>query len=887
MVPRGWKGSTLLFSTFCAIVSAVNLGVLIWAAAKSKNSVSEDDGTLVLREGRGSHQCSSIQDLNKWAHLLINLLSTILLSGSNYCMQSLSAPTRSDINSAHSSGRWLDIGVLSIRNLRWISRKRLLLWLLLGLSSLPLHLFYNSAVFISTSSNNYAVFTVDRTFLESNSTNGVDYVDVSYILRSGIQPAGVENMPAISIPELASQLHGDANSKKLVNLTTEECRTAYIKTFQSAYRNVLLVSDSNVGIDVVDNGSSNVVSFLNAEFVSNFKCGGTQAFAWACWPEDSCDLPCDDPKILKQTMSNSTWAPLGPPVQYCLAEPSQEQCSLRFSMDIAILVVVLNFVKLVMMALTALTAFGSNDPPLLTMGDAVASFLENPDPASKGMCLLSASKIKKMCRSLLYQPASQSTALYSGNVRHRWSKAVSLRRWLICLFLYIASLSVAAGFLGRGVTAIVGSKSLSSLWSIGLGNGSGRTLIQNDAMLRSGRSALITSVVLANIPQLVLSLLYFTYNGLFTCMLLASEWKSYSLRRKGLRISSARPKGAERSGYFLQLPFRFSIPLAMASLLFHWLVSQSIFVVNISMLDYTGSPTASLPGTVGHLVTCGYSPIAIIFTISLGVLLIVVLLGFGFGASFHTGMPIAGSCSLAIAAACHSGESAAQGDDGDEMSTSTPTSTGAPTSQQPLMWGEIPGCFRDDDMMTSTQASLRPEKCESTPLVKATGDSADSESESESNLNASLLRKTPTCLTVTESGATDIPGQSLVSRRRPNTTRMALMGNGNGNDNDNDNDEAEETDGIDGYLLRSESLDPHRPRPCRDDDGDVTPSVKQTEMCISDTMGKADHANINNNTIHIPISRPESVPLSSNEKVGHCGFSAGPVTTPVEGRVYA
>ncbi|KIW88600.1 uncharacterized protein Z519_10646 [Cladophialophora bantiana CBS 173.52] len=381
------------------------------------------------------------------------------------------------------------------------------------------------------------------------------------------------------------------------------------------------------------------------------------------------------------------------------------------------------------------------------------------------------------------------------------------------------------------------------------------TLIQNDAMLRSSRSALITSVVLANIPKLVLSLLYFTYNGLFTCMLLASEWNSYSLRRKGLRISSARPKGAQRSGYFLQLPFRFSIPLPVASLLFHWLVSQSIFVVNNSILDYTGSPTASLPGTVGHLVTC--SPIAIIFTISLGVLLIVVLLGFGFGASFRTGMPIAGSCSLAIAPACHSGGSCAQGDDGDEMSTSTPT------SQQPHMWGEIPGCYRDDDMITSTQASLRPKN-----------------SDSESNLNASLLRKNPTCLTVTQSGATDISGQSLASRRSPNTTRVALMGHDNDTPNDNDNDEAKEPEGIDGYLLR--------PRPRGDDDDDdVMPSIEQTEMCISDVMGKADRSNIDDNTIPIPIPRHEPVPPSSNEKVGHCGFSAGPVTTPVEGRIYA
>lgn len=139
MLPDGWKRGALLFSIFCTLVLVVNLGVLIWAA-KSENSPTYD-GSVVLRRGSDEEQCTKIQDLNKWAHLAINLLSTILLSGSNYCMQCLSAPTRSDIDSAHHAGRWLDIGIMSIRNLRWISVRRLL-WSLLGLSSLPLHLLY-------------------------------------------------------------------------------------------------------------------------------------------------------------------------------------------------------------------------------------------------------------------------------------------------------------------------------------------------------------------------------------------------------------------------------------------------------------------------------------------------------------------------------------------------------------------------------------------------------------------------------------------------------------------------------------------------------------------------------------------------------------------------
>ncbi|KAF0316724.1 hypothetical protein GQ607_016066 [Colletotrichum asianum] len=78
--------------------------------------------------------------LNTGIHVVINILSIILLAGSNYCMQCLIAPTRPEIDEAHSSQCWLDIGVPSIRNFWSIGRKRKAIWILLSASSLPLHL---------------------------------------------------------------------------------------------------------------------------------------------------------------------------------------------------------------------------------------------------------------------------------------------------------------------------------------------------------------------------------------------------------------------------------------------------------------------------------------------------------------------------------------------------------------------------------------------------------------------------------------------------------------------------------------------------------------------------------------------------------------------------
>lgn len=57
-------------------------------------------------------------------------------------MQCLSAPTRKEVDKAHAKGKWLDIGVPSVRNLTNIAKPRVGMWLGLGLTSLPLHLMW-------------------------------------------------------------------------------------------------------------------------------------------------------------------------------------------------------------------------------------------------------------------------------------------------------------------------------------------------------------------------------------------------------------------------------------------------------------------------------------------------------------------------------------------------------------------------------------------------------------------------------------------------------------------------------------------------------------------------------------------------------------------------
>lgn len=180
---------------------------------------------------------------------------------------------------------------------------------------------------------------------------------------------------------------------------------------------------------------------------------------------------------------------------------------------------------------------------------------------------------------------------------------------------------------------------------LGIGAVHPSTLITGWSLASIGGSTVIASVLIANIPQPILSFLYLLFNGVFTSMLLADEWSDFAHERKPLRVSD--PKLGQRSTYFLQLPYRYAVPLLILSGILHWSVSQSIFIAQIATFSKTGDLVD--PAAIS---TCGYSPSAIALTMIIGVCLtsFMGLLSFR---RYKRGIPLAGSCSAAISAACH------------------------------------------------------------------------------------------------------------------------------------------------------------------------------------------------------------------------------------------
>jgi hypothetical protein len=207
----------------------INIGALAWAARMASTSSG-----LLVRIYQGD--CRKVETMNTWVHFAINALSTALLCGSNYCMQCLSAPTRKEIDRAHAHRQWLDIGVYSLRNLSVISRKKRWLWWLLGLSSVPLHLMYNSAFFSSLASYDYNVVYANEGWLTGAAYNATR--------------ASLAWSPSKFDVSLVQQ-----SASKFQRLTNARCIEAYATDFTPDRRTVVVVcneSSSYNGIPLLD-----------------------------------------------------------------------------------------------------------------------------------------------------------------------------------------------------------------------------------------------------------------------------------------------------------------------------------------------------------------------------------------------------------------------------------------------------------------------------------------------------------------------------------------------------------------------------------------------------------------------------------------------------------
>ncbi|CAH0026002.1 unnamed protein product [Clonostachys rhizophaga] len=663
-MPTGWKLGTMMAATLTFVILLVNTILAALFTSSVLRTKYSSSSIAPVRTG----DCGAIKSLATGTHVLINIVSTLLLGASNYCMQTVSAPMRQDVDNAHARGKWLDIGIPSVRNLLYIEKRRLVVWLCLGLSSIPLHFIYNSTFIVSTANQLYQILLVNESFISGGpfdidskerhplfDIDGHEYY-IPFELEVGqslqfIQEAVQKNeyeklTPDDCIKAYAKGVVYDRANVVVVLSPPEDCHEL---------KNLPMLSEANGPVYCEPPMNSSIYASLRYETILNANRGNNDWFSWICslmsYEADHLRLPKCRDGAWKNQMSPAIWTIGTARVKYCLSQKPKTPCQLNVALNLIYVVVCFNALKFVIIVILA-TSNLVNREPLVTIGDAVASFIDSQEPATKGMCLLSSAEAHFSQELDDYQEVS---AVVYKPQNNRCSVAASLRRWLLASILIIVALATLVGLLGHGVHDLnqrFSRGDWQSLWDLGIGTINPYTTIEWK-LPRRGEASVIATVLISNLPQVLLSFLYLILNGLITSMAGAIEWSKYGQgTQRPLRVSF--PKGKQRSTFFLQLPYRYSIPMLSLSVLMHWMVSQSLFVVQIFEESTWESiyEDADYLGVDSAITIPAYSPMAIILTIVIVAVTFLGIVGLG-RVRLRDGLPTTKNSSLVISAACH------------------------------------------------------------------------------------------------------------------------------------------------------------------------------------------------------------------------------------------
>ncbi|KAM0349603.1 hypothetical protein ACHAP4_010382 [Fusarium culmorum] len=148
-IGTGWR-VVAIFNIIAVFLITLFGAILVIVGTQQPAGTSQKPGGISAQFIFFEGDCKRSKSINTWLHLLLNAFSTGVLASSNFFMQILSSPTRSEIEKAHNANCALKIGVQSLRNIFWTSKIKFVCWILFFIRSFPLHLSLNSAIFSTT-----------------------------------------------------------------------------------------------------------------------------------------------------------------------------------------------------------------------------------------------------------------------------------------------------------------------------------------------------------------------------------------------------------------------------------------------------------------------------------------------------------------------------------------------------------------------------------------------------------------------------------------------------------------------------------------------------------------------------------------------------------------
>ncbi|KAF2967316.1 hypothetical protein GQX73_g6232 [Xylaria multiplex] len=636
-------------------------------------------------------------------------------------MQVLSAPSREEIDRAHARLQSLDIGVPSVKNLWHMSWFKMISWFIFFFSSIPIHLFFNSAIFRTENlGSGWHLSIATEAF-----TQGAPYLELGASLSppgspmpyNYLRPHVDDVQEAYGDPVLLdSWYYTPDNPQNLSSdatkfhgwdiLDAKACQDQYISCSpRTTYGDVVVIVETGAyspegwvrsevfGFQPPSNLSTYWDKYIPSERINSLW------FSAQCHTKrdlsgsglgDTCSNTClgalnsnlnfpdhnepsryfgfnpdripspQEPWFLTPFNGIGTDVTLDPSfkfnhkfdklrVRYCLAEPVQPTCRVGVSNALLLVVVLCVFIKVI---LASIVVGKLPTASLVTPGDAIESFLSNPDPKTRGVCTLDITDTKQIEYSHREELVPTIGPLLSRMIRMRkWPGKQRRLAFVIgdlawartYAIITPAFLLLVAGF---GLSSAITKNN----YSVSFGH-------TNQILAFDLQLDYFGALLLANTPQLIFSLCYIVYNALITHLQVEKEWNSFGSDFQPLRVSY--PVGEQVSSYRLQLPYRYSIPMIAISIILHWVVSNAVFLYIIDGgYVQNGSTQASdflekFGISKSSFIAIGYSPFFLLVLFIASFIFIVcppLLIG---AERLKYKMVAGGYNSLVISAACH------------------------------------------------------------------------------------------------------------------------------------------------------------------------------------------------------------------------------------------
>ena len=234
--------------------------------------------------------------------------------------------------------------------------------------------------------------------------------------------------------------------RALLRYNASDCLDKFAVPLQSAYGNIVLITNKTQqggGIpdfvltpeqkalkDFLGGGkedqTTDVFGYYHAGIPTEDAGSTGEQYMWICDQREatgnnSCLYQSEN---IRGNMGN--WTLMGGErvVDHCLVQETPEQCKLQVSLTMSLICIgTIMFKVLVMFAVAILV----NESPIMTTGDAIETFMKDPDPYTQGMCMASKKLIEQNPHHWPRAP------LFVYLKKWRWGHGVQTRIAFFCL----------------------------------------------------------------------------------------------------------------------------------------------------------------------------------------------------------------------------------------------------------------------------------------------------------------------------------------------------------------------------------------------------------------------------------------------------------------------